>query len=521
MDNRQNNIGNERSQGLLQFRKDDFYNYGATDNDGFHYTLAMHKSARLLLFAKVAENIAESQMGGHCIWVDANSNGRYQILDQDLAAEVKLIPTDFVRGKYSHAKHYFSVYENVKNKLRASKLGAAEEQKLEELKPEIDLHLIRLVELLIHDMANIEHIAETIDNKLSLTIRNIADNNDKFIPDLMKNDDEWLHLKFNSNGYYYLDEKGDLQENDNILYYVAFHKTLKHAIFMRAAGPEFKFKTAAVHHLYVSEDDGLGRYKVQTKDGEIIKQFFVPADYVADRYNRFIGLFDDFKKLQGTSDVYSKQTIWCELQDDAIYLINHILRELESDLKQEIDKSLSHQVMSLASSIRNPSNFDEFYNNVVEGEKRMRLQNRINTYSHSLIVFNRRNRTTFIIHINNRENDMFYVNEKIRIFISKYDPDYYVMVAEAWMPKNPEIQQRISSNYRYGNIIKLPNHEKTEVLTFIAKIKNSINRGPDKSEMYEIIRENQSDEKSRILELRKFGDGRLDMVNQDLISSGV
>jgi hypothetical protein len=47
----------------LQFKPDDFYNYGATDNGGFHYTLAMHKSAHLLFFEKVAENIAESQMG--------------------------------------------------------------------------------------------------------------------------------------------------------------------------------------------------------------------------------------------------------------------------------------------------------------------------------------------------------------------------------------------------------------------------------------------------------------------------
>ena len=46
-------------------------------------------------------------------------------------------------------------------------------------------------------------------------------------------------------------------------------------------------------------------------------------------------------------------------------------------------------------------------------------------------------------------------------------------------------------NYRHGNIIKLPSHEKIEILTFIAKTKNSINRGPDKSEVYEIIRENK------------------------------
>jgi len=33
-----------------------------------------------------------------------------------------------------------------------------------------------------------------------------------------------------------------------------------------------------------------------------------------------------------------------------------------------------------------------------------------------------------------------------------------------------------------------------------------MNRGPDKSEVYEIIR----DEKSKIIELKKFGEGRLE-----------
>ena len=58
------------------------------------------------------------------------------------------------------------------------------------------------------------------------------------------------------------------------------------------------------------------------------------------------------------------------------------------------------------------------------------------------------------------------MDEKIKFSVSKYDPDYYVMVGEAWTPKNNEIQQRISSNYRHGNISKLPSHEKTEILTF-------------------------------------------------------
>jgi hypothetical protein len=64
-------------------------------------------------------------MGGHCIWVDAHSNGRYQILDQDHAAEVKLIPTGFVPGKYSQAMYYFSICEDVKNSKKLHEFNVA------------------------------------------------------------------------------------------------------------------------------------------------------------------------------------------------------------------------------------------------------------------------------------------------------------------------------------------------------------------------------------------------------------
>jgi hypothetical protein len=58
--------------------------------------------------------------------------------------------------------------------------------------------------------------------------------------------------------------------------------------------------------------------------------------------------------------------------------------------------------------------------------------------------------------------------------------------------------------------------KKTETLTFIGNFKNSINRRSDRSETYEIKREKPNDEDSRVLALRKFGDGRLEMANQDL-----
>jgi hypothetical protein len=270
-----------------QFKPDDFYNYVAKGNDNFHYTLAMHKSARLLTFAKFAENITESQMGGHCIWVDANSRGRYLSSDQDkAAAEAKLIPTEFVREKYSQVRYYSSIIEDINNnELRATK-QESDEQKLQELKSVLDLHLISLVKLLIHDLANIGHIPEITDNKLNHTICSIADNNndnDEFISDLIKDNDEWSHLKLTSNSYY-LDERDGLQEDDNVLYYIICHKTHKHIILMRAPSKEFKFKAIAMHHLYISDDDGLGRYKVQTKHGDISKQFFVPEGYVMVPY---------------------------------------------------------------------------------------------------------------------------------------------------------------------------------------------------------------------------------------------
>ena len=97
--------------------------------------------------------------------------------------------------------------------------------------------------------------------------------------------------------------------------------------------------------------------------------------------------------------------------------------------------------------------------------------------------------------------------KRSEIFVSQYDPDYYVMVCETWTPKDQQIQQRITANYRYGDIAKLSSHEKKEDLMFIAKTKNSNNREPDKSEVYEIIREKQYVENSRIIELRKLDDG--------------
>ena len=61
---------------------------------------------------------------------------------------------------------------------------------------------------------------------------------------------------------------------------------------------------------------------------------------------------------------------------------------------------------------------------------------------------------------------VFVVDKKVRILISKY-----LLIGYAWTPKNLEIQEPVAVNYRNGNVAKLPNHEKREVIAFIAKLR--------------------------------------------------
>jgi hypothetical protein len=483
----------------LQFEDNDLYSYGA-NNDGVHYTLAMHKSARLLLFGEFPKNVTESELKGCCVWVDANSNGRYQVLDESRVT--KLVPAEFVRAKYIQAQYFFERLEYIQNEIDSRKEAVDKD----ELALEIDSYLIRLVKSLIHDVIDAEHISETIQNDMKLTIRNVVDN-EMYLPEFVKrfdsikiNINEWLYLKFHNNNYRF-DEAELLRNVGSTLYYFATHKSLNQIIIARDSNS--KFSTTEMHHLYINQDDGLGRYKVQTKEGVLLKQFFVPVDYVAYRYNRFREFMNEFKKvqLQATSDVYTSQANWCKLQDDAIHLMNYTLGELKRDLKQEIDKSLDHNVL-LTSSMPDVKNFENFYNKVVDTEKKIRLEITKNTYPIRLVLFNLHNKMASIIPIIKFENDVFLPDEKVRILVSKYDADYYVLVGEAWMPKNLEIQKRIAMNYQNGNITKLPRHEKREVLTFIAKTKNSVTQEPDKCELY--------DEDSRILELKKFDNGGIE-----------
>lgn len=195
-----------------------------------------------------------------------------------------------------------------------------------------------------------ENIAETINKEVDLAIQNII-GNEKYVPEYIKQFDmkknEWSSLKLTNNSYCFgeAELKEDDDKNDDIFYYFAVHKTINHLIFARDI--KSKFNTTAMHQLYISQDNGLGMYKVQIKDGKISNQFFVADDYIKDRCSRFREYMNDFEKLQNTTEVYTKQTMWHILQDNVIHVMNYIQRELEGDLRQEIDKSLEYCNMVL------------------------------------------------------------------------------------------------------------------------------------------------------------------------------
>jgi hypothetical protein len=160
------------------------------------------------------------------------------------------------------------------------------------------------------------------------------------------------------------------------------------------------------------------------------------------------------------------------------------------------------------------NSFDDFYNEVLEIEKGMRLRFTAQTHPLKLYVNNKHSNTSSVIFLKNLVNDVFSMREKIGILVSMHDSDYYVVVGEVWRPKGDKIQQRISKNYQRGDIARLPNEEREEHLIFYAKTKNTITRAPSKSEVYKIIRERPNDERSRILELRK--DDNDDPINMEV-----
>ena len=45
-------------------------------------------------------------------------------------------------------------------------------------------------------------------------------------------------------------------------------------------------------------------------------------------------------------------------------------------------------------------------------------------------------------------------------------PDYYVMVGEEWNQKTRRFTSVHQQDYRHGIRVNLPNHEKTEIITF-------------------------------------------------------
>jgi hypothetical protein len=272
-------------------------------------------------------------------------------------------------AKYYQTKDFFDRIKPVQEKICAGKLATEDP----ELASRIDFHAIRVVNELLDDLADDHHNAETIENRLNIRIQNASNNEASILGengrqyDLTKSDvdhenDDWMSLKFNGGNYYYLDPKS-LQHNDT-LDYLAVNKKYSHIVFAKGRPAEFK---NATHELYISQDDGLGRYKIQTKD-DVLTQFFVPTEFISYICDKSRQYMSDFKKVQGdtSSDIYHKQMMLNNVQDRSRKerTLNHL-----KDLKQKIDKSLNHKVLLV--QMPDVKDFDDFYNEVVDGEKEM------------------------------------------------------------------------------------------------------------------------------------------------------
>jgi hypothetical protein len=305
--------------------------YGATSSDGIGYVLAMQKHLCAVTFGK--HKIESETIIRHDICV-TNIGGLYVCtIDGKIEKEIS-IPAEFVHAKYYQSKHFFGSIQPVQEKICAGTLVTEEP----ELPSQIDLHAMRLVNEFLDDIADAEHISETINNKLSLTIRNATDYS-AFLAeagrqfDLTKaDDDEWLSINLNSHSYY-LDPKA-IQDNDT-LYRLAVSKRHNYIIFTKILPSEFK---ATTYHLYISQDDGLGRYKIQKRD-DIITQFFIPVGFVTYMHNRCKQSIDELKEVQDSTslDVYHRQTMWNKLHDNVIRLTDNTLTYTENKLKHQID----------------------------------------------------------------------------------------------------------------------------------------------------------------------------------------
>ena len=255
--------------------EDNMVHYNIVNKNGYDYYLAIEPTLWHVRFGKERTETKTTRL--HSI---SEIGGNY-LLTHDGKIEKKVhIPVEFVHAKYHQTKNFFEGIKPVQDKLCEGRLDAEDP----ELASQIDLHAIRIVNGLLDDLANDQNIAEEIDNKLNLGIRNVSDNGsvgeNGWPLDLIKShinlkDDDWMIFKFAGYSYYHL-EPTALQDNDT-LYYLAVSKNYNHMVFAKGQLAESK---NIIYELYISQDDGLGRYKVQAGDN-VITQFFVPTEFIS------------------------------------------------------------------------------------------------------------------------------------------------------------------------------------------------------------------------------------------------
>jgi hypothetical protein len=335
--------------------------YHISNNNGYDYFLILGTTGCSFRFGKVRTELKIPKV--HGIY-NSDLGGLYVLARNGAIEKTTYIPVEFVYAKYYQIQDFFSLIVPFHEKICTGRLAAEEPN----LASQIDFYAIRLINELLDDLANDQHIAETIGKKLNLRIQNALGNETSTVrkngrqPGLPKRhgryeNDDWMSLEFNGGSYYYLDPK-TLRDDDK-LYYLGVNKEYNQVVFAKGRPAEYK---NTIYELNISQDDGLGRYTVQAGN-DVITQFIVPTEFISNIYNNSRLYISDFNT--GCSDtslnIFDKQMKLNHVHDNVIYLIERTLNYIDKVLKQKIDKSLNYKSILVPDKITSMTSISRLY----------------------------------------------------------------------------------------------------------------------------------------------------------------
>jgi len=118
--------------------------------------------------------------------------------------------------------------------------------------------------------------------------------------------------------------------------------------------------------------------------------------------------------------------------------------------------------------------FDEFFSSGLEHHKQWMVMVKNPIFKTFVLTYNK-HENMIRVHIFANTPEKQSPLDFIRGLIEQVDPDYYIVIGEAWAKiyDNPEKAKESYNNLRYGEISKMP--DKVELLTAIGKSKDGKN----------------------------------------------